>query len=99
MSLNDCEGEKAWGKNRGRLIVVTLMLTKQLVCKSTESCSDASEHSAKVLEESKGRLDFQGVPSLDNDTWGTWFYSHNGLYRWVVTEMSYSGRSRLFTLV
>lgn len=29
LSLNDCEEEKEWGK-QGRLIVVTLMLTKQL---------------------------------------------------------------------
>lgn len=48
LSLNDCEGEKAWGKNRGRLIVVTLMLTKQLVCKSRESCSDARGESKEV---------------------------------------------------
>lgn len=34
--------EKRHGAKTGRLIVVTLMLTKQLVCKSRESCSDAS---------------------------------------------------------
>lgn len=50
LSLNDCEGEKAWGKNRGRLIVVTLMLTEQLVRKSAGSCSEASGHSTEVLE-------------------------------------------------
>lgn len=77
LSLNDCEGEKAWGKNRGRLIVVTLMLTEQLVCKSTESCSDASGHSTEVLEDSKGRLDSQGVPTLDNGAMEKWFYSQN----------------------
>lgn len=62
--------EKRHGAKTGRLIAVTLMLTKQLVCKSTESCSDASGHSTKVLEDSTGRLDFQGVPTLRNDTLG-----------------------------
>lgn len=31
------------GQKQGRLIVVTLMLTKQLVCKSGENCSDSNQ--------------------------------------------------------
>lgn len=32
------------GQKQGRLIVVTLMLTKQLVCKSGENCSDSNQY-------------------------------------------------------
>lgn len=79
LSLNDCEGEKAWGKNRGRLIVVTLMLTEQLVCKSAGSCSEASGQATEVPEGAKGRLHFQAGPALVNGALGKWLYSQNTL--------------------
>jgi len=44
---------KGMGQKQGRLIVVTLMLTKQLVCKSGENCSDSNQSKTSVWEESQ----------------------------------------------
>lgn len=41
------------GQKQGRLIVVTLMLTKQLVCKSGENCSDSNQSKPSGWEESQ----------------------------------------------
>lgn len=41
------------GQKQGRLIVVTLMLTKQLVCKSGENCSDSNRHTLSGCKEAE----------------------------------------------
>lgn len=44
---------KGMGQKQGRLIVVTLMLTKQLVCKSGENCSDSNQRKPSGCKESE----------------------------------------------
>lgn len=44
---------KGMGQKQGRLIVVTLMLTKQLVCKSGENCSDSNQSKPSGCKESE----------------------------------------------
>lgn len=44
---------KGMGQKQGRLIVVTLMLTKQLVCKSGENCSDSNQFKPSDCKESE----------------------------------------------
>lgn len=44
---------KGMGQKQGRLIVVTLMLTKQLVCKSGENCSDSNHSKPSGCKESE----------------------------------------------
>lgn len=55
------------GQKQGRLIVVTLMLTKQLVCKSGENCSDSNQHKLSGCKESEvwRGLKFEGKAPED----------------------------------
>lgn len=58
---------KGMGQKQGRLIVVTLMLTKQLVCKSGENCSDSNRHTLSGCKEAEvwWGLKFEGKAPED----------------------------------
>lgn len=70
---------KGMGQKQGRLIVVTLMLTKQLVCKSGENCSDSNQHKLSGCKESEvwWGLKFKGKAPEDWINLTPEIWSHN----------------------